>query len=143
MLVVLVQLRCNPDAFSASGCTNYNDTYCVCRCPAFQSTIAPCQLQDCKGEDLNSTSRSSHAPSFLAHRKTFPFMHLRTFILRVTQEMSTENITDLIVLALVTLVESLCAPVGGTIPSVPSACRVRSGNGTACGTGLSTSVRRV
>ena len=36
-------------------------------------------------------------------------------------------------LALVTIVEALCAPVGGTSPGIPSACR--AGNGTVCGTG--------
>ena len=37
--------------------------------------------------------------------------------------------------ALLTLVESLCAPVGGTFPSIPGACRASAGNGTGCGIG--------
>ncbi|KAL9613903.1 MAG: hypothetical protein Q9167_001581 [Letrouitia subvulpina] len=36
---------------------------------------------------------------------------------------------------LITIVESLCVPVGGTSPGIPSACRASSGNGTGCGTG--------
>ncbi|KAL8740972.1 MAG: hypothetical protein Q9190_006373 [Brigantiaea leucoxantha] len=77
-------IRCVPDAFSASGCKNYDDTFCICRCPVFGSVIGACQIEDCKGDDL---------------------------------------------------AKSLCAPVGGTSPGVPGACRRSSGNGTVCSTG--------
>ncbi|KAL9045629.1 MAG: hypothetical protein Q9214_001359 [Letrouitia sp. 1 TL-2023] len=43
--------------------------------------------------------------------------------------------TDAEYLTLFTIVESLCVPVGGISPGIPSACRASSGNGTGCGTG--------
>ncbi|KAL6715872.1 hypothetical protein ACLMJK_006833 [Lecanora helva] len=105
-------LRCMPDAFSASGCRNFNDRFCTCRCPIFNSVIGPCQLADCKGDDLSSEFPLAKTG---VPNDSFDVLNLD--------------------LALVTIVESLCAPVGGTSPELQSACRTSSGNGTNCGTG--------